>query len=78
MDRFPDSLIAFQRMFPHDDASVRWPEGFDARAAVMITAGRYAQGPHVRVRALPSPDLGDGGDHPARQQARAHRLVLPT
>ena len=32
MDRFPDSLIAFQRMFPHDDAcaawlaSVRWPE----------------------------------------------------
>ena len=33
------------------------------------------QGPHVRVRALPSPDLGDGGDHPARQ-ARAHRLVL--
>ena len=35
MDRFPDSLIAFQRMFPHDDAcaawlaSVRWPEGFE-------------------------------------------------
>ena len=34
MDRFPDSLIAFQRMFPDDDAcavwltSVRWPEGF--------------------------------------------------
>ena len=23
-----------------------------------------------------NPDLGDGGDHPARQQARAHRLVL--
>ena len=35
MDRFPDSLIAFQRMFRHDDAcaawlaSVRWPEGFE-------------------------------------------------
>ncbi len=35
MDRFPDSLIAFQRMFPDDDAcagwlmSVRWPEGFE-------------------------------------------------
>ena len=34
MDRFPDSLIAFQRMFPDDHAcaawlaSVRWPEGF--------------------------------------------------
>ena len=46
MDRFPDSLIAFQRMFPHDDAcaawlaSVRWPRASNARAAVMITAGR--------------------------------------
>jgi hypothetical protein len=35
MDRFRDSLIAFQRMFPDDDAgaawptSVRWPEGFE-------------------------------------------------
>ena len=37
MDRFPDSLIAFQRMFPHGDACVgqwlaspvRWPEGFE-------------------------------------------------
>ncbi len=34
MDRFPDSLIAFQRMFPDDDAcaawltKLRWPEGF--------------------------------------------------
>ena len=53
MDRFPDSLIAFQRMFPHDDAcaawlaSVRWPEGFDRMPAllVMITAGRYAARP---------------------------------
>ena len=49
MDRFPDSLIAFQRMFPHDDAcaawlaSVRWPEGF----SVMITLGATRQGPHV-------------------------------
>ena len=24
MDRFPDSLIAFQRMFPHDDACAAW------------------------------------------------------
>ena len=51
MDRFPDSLIAFQRMFPHDDAcaawlaSVRWPEGFECPPAVMITAGRYAARP---------------------------------
>ncbi|MFQ5567811.1 MAG: IS1595 family transposase [Paracoccaceae bacterium] len=35
MDRFPDSLIAFQRMFPDEAAcaawlaSVRWPEGFE-------------------------------------------------
>jgi len=35
MDRFPNSLIDFQRMFPDDDAcaawlvSVRWPEGFE-------------------------------------------------
>ncbi len=35
MDRFPDSLISFQRMFPDDHAcaawlvSVRWPEGFE-------------------------------------------------
>ena len=34
MDRFPDSLIAFQRMYPNDTAcaawltSMRWPEGF--------------------------------------------------
>ncbi len=34
MERFPDGLIAFQRMFPDDEAcaawlaSVRWPRGF--------------------------------------------------
>ena len=30
-----------------------------------------------RVRRLPPADLGDGRDDPARQQAAAHRLVLP-
>ena len=35
MDRFPNSLIAFQRMFPDEAAcaawlvSMRWPEGFE-------------------------------------------------
>ena len=38
MNRFPESLIAFQRMFPDDDAcaawlvSVRWPDGFTCPA----------------------------------------------
>ena len=38
MNRFPESLIAFQRMFPDDDAcaawlvSVRWPDGFSCPA----------------------------------------------
>ena len=51
MDRFPDSLIAFQRMFRHDDACAAWlasvagPRASNARAAVMITAGRYAARP---------------------------------
>ena len=35
MDRFPNTLIAFQRMFPDEAAcaawlvSMRWPEGFE-------------------------------------------------
>ena len=62
MDRFPDSLIAFQRMFPHDDAcaawlaSVRWPEGFECPRCGHDHGFATRQGPHVRVRALPSPD----------------------
>ena len=50
-DRLPTHVPARRRL--RWLASVRWPEGFDARAAA-ITAGRYAAR-HVRVRALPSP-----------------------
>ena len=51
MERFPKSLISFQRMFPDEAACAAW-------------------------LALPSPDLGDRGDDPPRQQARSDGLVL--
>ena len=47
MECFPKSLISFQRMFPDEAAcaawlfSMRWPEGFHARVADTIMAGRF-------------------------------------
>ena len=81
MKQVPDSLLAFQHMFPDDDAcaawliEMRWPDGFAVPRAAMKRDGRCA-GTHLRVRRLPPADLGDGRDDPARQQAAAHRLVL--
>ena len=70
MDRFPDSLIAFQRIRSRTTTPARrgsprcaGPRASNARAAVMITAGRYAARPtRSSARAAIEPDLGDGGD----------------
>ena len=48
MDRFPDGLIAFQRMFPDDDACAAWlasarrRRGSHAAAAATVRLGHYA------------------------------------
>ena len=78
MDRFPDRLIGFQRMFPDEAACaawlelVRWPEGFECPRC-----GRD-QGWALRGKAhsFECADLGDGRDDLAWHQARARDLVL--
>jgi len=64
MDRFPDSLIAFQRMFPDDEACAawlaagRWPEGFSAARPVVTTAPggwRPSRGPSNAPAAIVRP-----------------------
>ena len=83
MNQVPDSLLAFQRMFPDDDAcaawliEMRWPDGFRvSRVRPRQGMGAARQSPHLRVRRLPPADLRDSRDDSARQQAAAHRLVL--
>ena len=79
MKQVPDSLLAFQHMFPDDDAcaawliEMRWPDGFVCPACGHEKGWALRRS---RVRRLPPADLGDGRDDPARQQAAAHRLVL--
>ena len=83
MKQVPDSLLAFQHMFP-DDGRLRRLADRNALAGRLRLSrcghekgfGRCAEKPHLRVRRLPPADLGDGRDDPARQQAAAHRLVL--
>ena len=83
MERFPKSLISFQRMFPDEAAcaawlfSMRWPEGFQCPGCGHDHGWALpSQGAHLRMPQLPSPDLGDRGDDPSRQQARSDGLVL--
>ena len=83
MKQVPDSLLAFQHMFPDDDAcaawliEMRWPDGFVCPACGHEKGWALRRKAHtLRVRRLPPADLGDGRDDPARQQAAAHRLVL--
>ena len=83
MKQVPDSLLAFQHMFPDDDAcaawliEMRWPDGFVCPACGHEKGWALRRkAAHLRVRRLPPADLGDGRDDPARQQAAAHRLVL--
>ena len=82
MKQVPDSLLAFQHMFPDDDAcaawliEMRWPTASSVPRAAMKRLGAAQKSTHLRVRRLPPADLGDGRDDPARQQAAAHRLVL--
>ena len=84
MERFPKSLISFQRMFPDEAAcaawlfSMRWPEGFqcpgcghDHGWALRAKAHYLANAPAAIAR----PRL-DRGDDPPRQQARSDGLVL--
>ena len=79
MKQVPDSLLAFQHMFPDDDAcaawliEMRWPDSFVCTCG--HEKGSAQKSTHLRVRRLPPADLGDGRDDPARQAA-AHRLVL--
>ena len=83
MKQVADSLLAFQHMFPDDDAraawliEMRWPDGFVCPACGHEKGWALrVKSTHLRVRRLPPADLGDGRDDPARQQAAAHRLVL--
>ena len=49
MKQVPDSLLAFQHMFPDDDAcaawliEMRWPDGFVCPACGMKRDGRCAE-----------------------------------
>ena len=49
MKQVPDSLLAFQHMFPDDDAcaawliEMRWPDGFEVPRAAMKRDGRCAE-----------------------------------
>ena len=49
MKQVPDSLLAFQHMFPDDDAcaawliEMRWPNGFVCPRAAMKRDGRCAE-----------------------------------
>ena len=83
MKQVPDSLLAFQHMFPDDDAcaawliEMRWPDGFVCPACGHEKGWALRRKAHTfEWRRLPPADLGDGRDDPARQQAAAHRLVL--
>ena len=72
MKQVPDSLLAFQHMFPDDDAcaawliEMRWPDGFVCPACGHEKG--WALRRKVRVRRLPPADLGDD---PARQRCRS-------
>ena len=74
MKQVPDSLLAFQHMFPDDDAS---PPGWKCAGrtassvprAAMKRDGRCAEKHTPSSARLPPADLGDGRDDPARQQA---------
>ena len=83
MKQVPDSLLAFQHMFPDDDAcaawliEMRWPDGFVCPACGHEKGWALRRKAHTFECAGCRPaDLGDGRDDPARQQAAAHRLVL--
>ena len=80
MRPLPDSLLAFHRLFPDDDACAGLADGhaMARRLRLSLVQPRQGmsaarQGPHLRVRPLPAPDLGDHRDDHARQQAGADR-----
>ena len=75
MKQVPDSLLAFQHMFPDDDACAAW---------LIEMRGGHEKGWALRRKAhtfewLPPADL-DGRDDPARQQAvwAAYLMAVPT
>ena len=84
MKQVPDSLLAFQHMFPDDDAcaawliEMRWPDGFVCPACGHEKGWALRRKAHTfgAPAAAGRSMLGDGRDDPARQQAAAHRLVL--
>ena len=79
MKQVPDSLLAFQHMFPDDDACAAWdrnawPGGF-CPECVTTRDGHCAARPTPSRCRLP-PALGHGRNDPAWQQTAPHRLVL--
>ena len=85
MKQVPDSLLAFQHMFPDDDAcaawliEMRWPDGFVCPACGHEKGWALRRKAHTfecaGCRRQTSVTAGTI-PHPARQQAAAHRLVL--
>ena len=68
----PDSLLAFQHMFPDDDAcaawliEMRWPDGFVCPACGHEKGWALRRKAHTfECAGLPPADLGDGRDDPA-------------